>query len=101
MYSLDQEDPGAWLMYGTVLWRTKAKRDAQESWTKARVLLEEFEGRGLEEVQIDLLKYGVIYTVEMLVAEGNRTAARDWLNLTDALFSDDREVQAVRRSIGG
>ncbi|MGY8941868.1 MAG: hypothetical protein ACKVJH_07550 [Flavobacteriales bacterium] len=101
LYSLDREDPGAWLMSGTVLWRTKAKRDAGEAWALARALLEEFEGRGLEEVQIDLLKYGVIYTAEMLVAEGDRTAALDWLNLTDALFSDDREVQAVRRSIGG
>ena len=101
MYSLDVEDPGAWLMYGTVLWRTKAKRDAGESWDLAKQLLIEYGGKGLEDVQVDLLKYGVIYTAEMLAAEGNLTGAREWLDATDMLFSDDREVQAVRRSIGG
>ena len=88
-------------MYGTVLWRTKSKRDAGESWDLAKQLLTEFEGKGLEDVQMDLLKYGVIYTAEMLAAEGNLTGARQWLDATDMLFSDDREVQAVRRSIGG
>jgi hypothetical protein len=100
LYSLDTEDPGAWLMYGTVLWKTKAKRDAEEAWALAKELLAEYGGKGLEEVQVDLLKYGVIYTAEMLAAEGDRTGAREWLDATDALFSDDREVQAVRRSIG-
>lgn len=88
-------------MYGTVLWRTKAKRDAGESWDLAKQLLIEYGGKGLEDVQVDLLKYGVIYTAEMLAAEGNLTGAREWLDATDMLFSDDREVQAVRRSIGG
>ncbi len=101
LYSLDAEDPGAWLMYGTVLWRTKSKRDAQEAWTLAKQLLTEYGGKGLEEVQVNLLKYGVIYTAEMLASQGDRTGAREWLDATDDLFSEDREVQAVRRSIGG
>lgn len=101
LYSIDREDPAAWLMYGTVLWRTKSKRDAQEAWELARNLLIEFGGKGLEEVQLDLLKYGVIYTAEMLAAEGDRSGAREWLDSTNDLFSEDREVQAVRRSIGG
>ena len=67
----------------------------------AKQLLIEYGGKGLEDVQVDLLKYGVIYTAEMLAAEGNLTGAREWLDATDMLFSDDREVQAVRRSIGG
>ena len=101
LWTLDQEDPGAWLMYGTVMWRSKAVRDATEAWTTAEQLLVEFGGKGLQEVQTDLLKYAVIYTAEMLAGEGNRTDARKWIEATNALFSNDREVQAVLRSIGG
>lgn len=101
LWTLDTEDPGAWLMYGNVLWKSKAKRDAEESWATSAQLLAEFEGRGLEEVQIDLLKFSVIYTAEMLAAEGNRTDARKWIERVNALFDNDREVQAVLRSIGG
>jgi hypothetical protein len=88
-------------MYGSVLWKSKAKRDAEESWATASQILEEFEGRGLEEVQVDLLKFSVIYTAEMLAAEGNRTDARKWIERIDGVLGSDREVQAVLRSIGG
>jgi hypothetical protein len=63
--------------------------------------LAEFEGRGLEEVQVDLLKFAAIYTAEMLTAEGNRTDARKWIGSIDSVLGRDREVQAVLRSIGG
>jgi len=89
------------MMYGSVLWKSKAKRDAEESWATAANLLSEFEGRGLEEVQVDLLKFAAIYTAEMLAAEGNRTDARRWIESIDAVLGTDREVKAVMRSIGG
>jgi hypothetical protein len=95
LWTLDREDPGAWLMYGSVLWKSKAKRDAEESWATASQLLAEFEGRGLEEVQVDLLKFAAIYTAEMLTAEGNRTDARKWIGSIDSVLGRDREVQAV------
>jgi hypothetical protein len=88
-------------MYGSVLWKSRAKRDAEESWATASQLLAEFEGRGLEEVQVDLLKFSAIYTAEMLAAEGNRTDARKWIESIDSVLGRDREVQAVLRSIGG
>ena len=99
LWTLDAEDPGAWLMYGSVLWKAKAVRDAQESWNTAEQLLIEYGGKGLEEVQQDLLKYAVIYTAEMLADEGNRTDARKWIEATNELFGTDREVQAVLRSL--
>ena len=88
-------------MYGTVMWKAKAVRDAEESWNTAEKLLAEYGGRGLEEVQMDLLKYAVIYTAEMLAGEGNRTDARKWIQATSSVFESDREIQAVMRSIGG
>lgn len=99
LWTLDEEDPGAWLMYGAVLWKAKAVRDANEAWGTAEQLLTEYGGKGLEEVQVDLLKYAVIYTAEMLADEGNRTDGRKWIEATDDLFGTDREVQAVLRSL--
>ena len=73
----------------------------QKAWATAEKLLVEYGGKGLHEVQTDLLKYGVIYTAEMLAGEGNRTDARKWIQATEGIFGTDREVQAVLRSIGG
>jgi tetratricopeptide (TPR) repeat protein len=101
LYVLDQDDAGAWLMYGTVLWKTKAKRDAEESWAEAKRLLSEFQGRGLQEVQLDLLKYSIRYTAEMLADEGDTAAALEWLQIAEGIFPNDRELSAIKRSLGG
>ena len=101
LYVIDESDAGAWIMYGTVLWKTKARRDAEESWDAAKNLLTEFGGKGLEDVQLDLLRYAVRYTAEMLADEGDRAGALEWLNLVSEIFPDDRELDAIRRSIGG
>jgi tetratricopeptide (TPR) repeat protein len=99
LMTLDPGDIGATMMYGTVMWLSKAKRDAEEAWAEAKRLLSETGGKGLEEVQLDLLRYAVISTSEMLAAEGNRTAAIEWFTLTESLFPNDREMAAVRKSI--
>ncbi len=101
LYVIDPDDVGAWIMYGTVLWKTKAKRDAEENWAEAMRLLQEYGGKGLQEVQLDLLRYGVRYTSEMLADEGDASAALEWLNAVEEIFPDDRELNAIRRSIGG
>ena len=101
LYVIDPDDVGAWLMYGTVLYRTKATRDAEESWAEAKRLLDEFGGKGLQEVQLDLLRYSVRYTAEMLADEGKAAAALEWLKIVEELFPDDRELDAIRRSIEG
>ena len=84
-----------------MLWKTKARRDAEESWDAAKNLLTKFGGKGLEDVQLDLLRYAVRYTAEMLADEGDRAGALEWLNLVSEIFPDDRELDAIRRSIGG
>ena len=37
--ALDEEDPGAWLMFGTVYLTLKARRDAEVCWEKAKNLI--------------------------------------------------------------
>lgn len=96
--AVDEEDGPAWLMYGTMLWMDDEKSDAEEAWVKARELLANG-GKGLEDVQLDLLKYGVIYTAEALAGAGQLTEARAWIQLVDSTLGSDREVQAVLRSL--
>ena len=49
--TLDKEDPGAWMMYGTVFLTLKARRDADKAWETARNLLLDQQARGLTEGQ--------------------------------------------------
>ncbi len=101
LYDLDVEDPGAWIMYGSVLWKAKATRDAQEAWAVAEKLLTEQGGKGLQPIQLDLLKYAIIYTAEQLEAAGDNAGALRWVQLAGPLFDKDKEFVAVKRAIGG
>jgi hypothetical protein len=101
LVKLDEEDIGAQLMLGTVNWKNKAKRDAQEGWDTAKALLAEYGDKGLSEVQRNLLKLAVIWTAETMDADGMRSDAIAWLDLTADYFDGDKQFSAVRRSIGG
>ncbi|MEY5044186.1 MAG: hypothetical protein RJA19_1413 [Bacteroidota bacterium] len=101
LYDLDAEDAGAWIMYGTVLWKAKATRDAQEAWAVAEKLLTETGGKGLQPIQIDLLKYAIIYTAEQLDAVGDNAGAVRWVNLAGSLFEKDKEFMAVKKALNG
>ena len=99
--TLDKEDPGAWMMFGTVYLTLKARRDADKAWETAKNLLLDQQGRGLTEGQRDLLQYAFVTTLERLDALGDPAAAREWISIGDDLIGGDREYEAVKRSIGG
>lgn len=67
----------------------------------AKSLLAEYGDKGLSEVQRNLLRMAVIWTAETMDAEGMRSDAIEWLNLTADYFESDKEFSAVMRSIGG
>jgi tetratricopeptide (TPR) repeat protein len=98
--TIDPEDPGAWLMYAAVYQHLKSRKEAADTYEKARQLLLEFEGRGLREVQMELLLFAIIYNVELL-KDTNRASALEWLAIGEDLFPEDRELRAVKGSIGG
>jgi tetratricopeptide (TPR) repeat protein len=99
--TIDEEDPGAWMMYGTVFLALKARRDADNAWETASNLLKEQQARGLTEGQRELLQYAFVMTIEMLDEMGDRAAARTFISLGDQFVGGDREFEAVKRSIGG
>ena len=99
--TLDKEDPGAWMMFGTVYLTLKARRDADKAWEIAKNLLLDQQGRGLTEGQRDLLQYAFVTMLERLDALGDPAAAGEWISIGDDLIGGDREYEAVKRSIGG
>lgn len=98
--TIDPDDPGAMLMYAAVFQHLKSRKEASVSYEKARNLLIEYGGRGLRNVQTELLRFAIIYNVELL-ASVDRPAALEWLALGQDLFRGEAEFEAVRRSIGG
>ena len=98
--TIDPEDPGAVLMYAAVFQHLKSRKEAETNYEKARNLLIEFGGRGLRDVQTELLHFAIIYNVELL-ASVNRAAALEWLALGQDLFRGEPEFEAVSRRIGG
>ena len=96
--TLDKEDPGAWMMYGTVFLTLKARRDADKAWETARNLLLDQQARGLTEGQRELLQYAFVTTIEKLDEMGDRAAAQDFISLGDDFIGGDREFEAVKRS---
>ena len=97
--TLDKEDPGAWMMYGTVFLTLKARRDADKAWEKARNLLLDQQARGLTEGQRELLQYAFVTTIEKLDEMGDRAAAQDFISIGDDFIGGDREFEAVKRSL--
>lgn len=101
LVSLDEEDPGAHLVMGTIYLLLNAKRDADIEWDIARNLLKDQQGRGLTEGQQALLLDAFVLTIEKLDAAGDRAGATSWFPLGDELLGGNREYEAVKRSIGG
>jgi len=98
--TIDPEDPGAVLMYAAVFQQLKSRKEAEETYARAKELLIEFGGKGLREIQTDLLHFAFIYNIEIL-ASVDRAAALEWLSMGMEMFRGDPEFEAVRRSIGG
>ena len=87
------EDPGATLMLAAVYQQLKSRKEAELTYEKASNLLIEFGGKGLREVQTELLHSAIIYNVELL-ANINRSAALEWLALGQDLFRGEPEFEA-------
>ena len=98
--TIDPEDPGAVLMYAAVFQQLKSRKEAEETYARAKDLIIEFGDKGLREIQSELLHFAIIYNIEIL-ASVNRAAALEWLAIGQDLFRGDPEFEAVRRSIGG
>jgi len=98
---LDEGDVGAWLMKACMEHISKSTREAGLSFEAAEKLMNEGAVDNLTEVQIDLLRDGIIYTATMLDEEGSATEARKWLELGHPIFSENEEFMVTYEMIAG
>lgn len=98
---LDPNDAGAWLMKGYTEWMLKSKKDASLSWEEAKKIITETGCEGLQEEQLFLLKKGLILNAEMMQEQGDRTAAKEWMELGKDKFGEDNEFMVTYREIVG
>ena len=101
LVSLDESDPGAYLAYAHSLWMMKSRKDATLAWEEAKKILNEQGVDHLSEDQLQLLKQSVIQTSEMLDEQGDRSAAKEWLEMTKTYFEEDPEFGVTYSTIVG
>lgn len=101
LVAIDENDPGAQLAMGHSLWMAKSKRDAEEALSTAKKLLSQNGVDQLQEDQMVLLKQSVIRLAEMFDAEGERSRAKEWLELTREYFEEDPEFNVTYEMIVG
>jgi hypothetical protein len=98
---IDPNDAGAWLMKGYTEWKLKSNKDAGISWEQAKTILTEVGCDGLQEEQLYLLKKALILTAEMKIEEGDRSSAKEWMELGKDKFGEDKEFMVTYREIVG
>jgi DNA-binding SARP family transcriptional activator len=98
---MDENDPGAWLALAHSLVNNNSKRDAEEAYEMARKLINENGIDNLAEDQVNLLKMAVILNAEMYDEMGERSKAKEWLQLTESYFEEDPEFSVTYRTIVG
>lgn len=101
MTSIDENDPGAWLMKGYSEWKLKSRKDSGLSWDKAKEIVESGGAEILTDVQLNLFKSAIIYCAEMWDEEGEAAKAREWLEIGYEFFKDDREFNVTYETIAG
>ena len=55
----------------------------------------------MTEGQNELLQFAFVFTIEQLNALGDQATMREYITLGEELLGNDREFQAVKRSVGG
>jgi hypothetical protein len=101
MTSIDESDPGAWMMKGMSEYKLKSRKDSGLSWDKAKEIVEAGGAEVLSDVQLSLFKRAIIYCAEMWDEAGESELAKTWLELGYEYFKDDREYNVTFESIAG
>ncbi|MFT4778541.1 MAG: hypothetical protein ACI80P_000638 [Flavobacteriales bacterium] len=98
---IDEQDPGAWLMLAYTYQLMRSTKDARDSFEKTKEIINTSDCTALKDEQKDLLKRAIILTAEMLDETGDRSAAKEWLEIGAPLFSEDKEYNVTYKMIVG
>jgi len=101
LISLDEQDPGAYLMQSYCLFKDNSKKDAGINMEEAKKLLEEGGVDRLAKEQKLLLKAAIINISAYFDSNGMRTEAREWMEIGKEYFSEDDEFMGHYKDIVG
>lgn len=95
----DPSDPGAWLMLGYCQVQIRANTEATMSFKSAGEALASKDLESLNEVELELLKSGVIEYAQYLKGSGMRDSAVTLLDMAKPAFEEDPEFKLVYSEI--
>lgn len=98
---IDDDDAGAWVLFGLSLHRLKSKRDAADAILKAKTIISDMGCNHLTETQMTYLKAGIIMYSEYMDEIGERAEAKEWMELGYEHFKDDKEYNVTYEMIAG
>lgn len=101
LVSIDEKDPGAYLMEGFCYMKDNAKKDAALDMETAKKILAEDGVDRLSREQMELLKSAIINVGADYDANGMRTEAREWMEIGKEYFGDDDEFMGHYKDIVG
>lgn len=97
---MDEGDAGGWVFLGLSLYKLRSKRDAGEAISTAKTLMEGGCNH-LTEMQMTYLKSSIIAFAEYLDEIGERSQAKEWMELGFDHFKDDKEYNVTYEIIVG
>jgi hypothetical protein len=93
------ENPGPWLMLGLVLYKSNLTKEADAAIAKFQPALEAAGGIGmLPDDQKKLVKTALIQYATYLDSKGNRSKAKEMLEIGKEFFKDDAEFKGAYES---
>ncbi|MFT4678559.1 MAG: tetratricopeptide (TPR) repeat protein [Flavobacteriales bacterium] len=101
LVKFDETDPGAWTLQGYCELRLKRKKEAAESLAMAKQIISESGVGHLSDIQMDIFKTALIMLAEGLDEMGDRTQAREWMELGLDYFKEDNEYLVTYDTIVG
>jgi len=97
---MDPNDSGAFLMLGVAQHLMKAKKESELSFKAARTILTEKKASVAKE-QLNLMRDSITRYATILNDAGNKTAAKEWLDLGMEYLKDDKEFKVTYDMIAG
>jgi tetratricopeptide (TPR) repeat protein len=100
LIDLDELDAGAHLMLGLSFAGMKSKKESEVAIKKAMSILLEKSASKTKE-QLVLLKNAIMLYAGMMNESGNKSTAKEWLDLGLEYFKDDKEYMVTYDTIAG
>ena len=101
LVDMDPNDAGAVIMRGLSEEGLRSKKESTSSFELAKELLVGQKCSNMTQIQMKLLKQSLIRLAENLNEQGNKAAAKEWLDLGAQYFQDDKEYQVTYNMIAG